>query len=77
MASNSFERLVVFNGKCFIFIIYNFWRGISWLNVLNVERKLVLLRRLGRWLAERTRVAKEMSLRLDSLSTVEKLTDQS
>jgi len=50
---------------------------ISWLNVLNVKRKLVLLRRLGRWQAEKTRVERELSSRLDSLSTVEKLTDQS
>ena len=54
-----------------------FRKVISWLSVLNVERKLVLLRRLGRWQVERTRVAKEMSLRLDSLSTVEKLSDLS
>jgi len=46
---------------------------VSWLNVLSVKEKLVLLRRLGRWLEERTRVAREQSLQLDSLNAVENL----
>lgn len=41
------------------------------------RRKLVLLRRLGRWQVEMASVAKEMSVRLDSLSAVEKPSDQS
>jgi hypothetical protein len=44
---------------------------ILWLNVLNVKEKLALLRRLGKWLEERTRVARELNLRLDFSSAVE------
>ena len=51
--------------------------GILWLNVLNVEVKSALLRRLGRWLADQIRVARETSSQLDSLNTVEKLSDPS
>jgi hypothetical protein len=47
-----------------------FEKGISWLNVQNVERKSVLLKRLGRWLAGKTRAARDWSLQLDSLNIV-------
>jgi len=46
-------------------------KGTLWLNVLNVERKLALLRRLGKWLEEKTRLAREQNLQLGSLSIVE------
>jgi len=49
-----------------------FKREILWLNVLSVERNSVLLRRLGRWLVEKIRVAREWSLQLDSFNVVEK-----
>jgi len=48
-------------------------KGIIWLNVQNVEKKSALLRRPGRWLEEKTRVAREQRLQLDSLNIVEKL----
>jgi hypothetical protein len=51
-------------------------KGIPWQNVLNVERKLVTLRKLGRWLGEKTRVAREQSLQLDSLNIVGSLSDR-
>jgi len=35
---------------------------ILWLNVLNVERKWLLLESLGRWLVKKIRVAREQSL---------------
>jgi hypothetical protein len=46
-----------------------------WLNVPNARKKSVLLRRLGRWLAEKTRVAREQNLQSDSISVVEKTSD--
>jgi hypothetical protein len=46
---------------------------ILWLNVLNVKEKLVLLRRLGRWLEGKIRVAREQNLQLDSLNAAENL----
>jgi hypothetical protein len=48
----------------------------SWLNVLNARKKSVLLRRLGKWLAEKTRVASGLNSQSDSLSVVEKASDQ-
>ena len=48
-------------------------KGIIWLNVLNVKEKSVLLRRLGRWLEGKIRVAREQNLQLDSLNVVENL----
>jgi hypothetical protein len=50
-------------------------KGLLWLNVLNVEKKSALLRRLGRWRADQTRVAKERNSQSDSSSTAEKLSD--
>jgi len=50
-----------------------FQKGSLWLNVLSVKEKSVLLRRLGRWLEEKTRLAKERNLQLDSLNIAEKL----
>jgi hypothetical protein len=54
-----------------------FEKGILWLNALNVKEKLVLLRRLGRWLEERTRVEREQNLLLDCMSAVERSSDLS
>jgi hypothetical protein len=48
----------------------------AWLNALSVRKKSVLLRRHGRWLAEKTRVARGMNSQSDSLSVVEKASDQ-
>lgn len=44
----------------------------EWLNVLNVEWKSVLLKRLGRWLEDRTSKEREQNLPLDSLNVAEK-----
>ncbi len=46
-----------------------------WLNVLNVRKKSVSLRRFGRWLEEKTKVAKELNSQLDSLNAVENRSD--
>jgi len=54
-----------------------FQKGILWLNVPNVKGKSVLLRRLGRWLEEKIRVAREQNLQSDSLNVVENLSDPS
>ena len=45
-------------------------KGIVWLNVLNVEQKSVLLRRLGN-AGDQIRVERKQRLRLDFLSIVE------
>jgi len=50
--------------------------GMLWLNVLSVRKKSVLLRRPGRWLAEKTRVAKGLNSQSDSFTVVEKASDQ-
>jgi len=50
-----------------------FEKGSLWLNVLSVKEKSVLLRRLGRWLEGKIRVARERNLQLDSLNVVENL----
>jgi hypothetical protein len=50
-----------------------FQKGSLWLNVLNVKEKSVLLRRLGRWLEGKIRVAREQNLQLDSFNVVENL----
>jgi hypothetical protein len=47
-----------------------------WLNVPSVRKKSVLLRRLGRWLAEKTRVARGPNSRSDSFTVAEKASDQ-
>jgi len=54
-----------------------FQKGSLWLNVLSVKEKSVLLRRLGRWLEGKIRVARERNLQLDSLNVVENLSDPS
>jgi len=54
-----------------------FRKGSLWLNVLSVKEKSVLLRRLGRWLEGKIRVARERNLQLDSLNVVENLSDPS
>ena len=54
-----------------------FQKGSLWLNVLSVKEKSVLLRRLGRWLEGKIRVARERNLQLDSLNVVENLSDLS
>jgi hypothetical protein len=54
-----------------------FKKGISWLNALNARKKLALQRRLGRWLEEKTRMAREQSLLLDCLNAAENLSDLS
>jgi hypothetical protein len=70
--------LKAMDGKCFILIECNVAeRGMSWLNVLSVRKKLALLRRLGRWLEGKTRAAREWSLRSDSLNAAENLSDLS
>ena len=51
-------------------------KGFPWLNVPYVERKLALLRRLGRWLADLTKAARRRSSRSDSLNTAESLSGQ-
>lgn len=48
-------------------------KGSLWLNVLNVKEKSALLRRLGRWLEGKIRVAREQNLQLDSFNVVENL----
>jgi hypothetical protein len=49
---------------------------IKWENVLNVEKKLVLLRRLGRCaLADQARMARKQSLQLGSSNIVENLSE--
>jgi hypothetical protein len=48
-------------------------KGILWLNALNVKEKSALLRRLGKWLEEKIRVARERNLQLDSLNVAENL----
>jgi len=50
--------------------------GMLWLNVLSVRKKSVLLRRPGRWLAEKTKVAKGLNSQSDSFTVVEKASDQ-
>jgi len=50
-------------------------KGTLWLNVLHAEKKSAHRRRLGRWQANQTRVAKEQNLRLGSLNTAERLSD--
>jgi hypothetical protein len=57
--------------------MYSFSKGIIWLSVLSVRKKLALLRRLGRWLAGRTRAAREWSLRSGCLNAAENPSDQS
>lgn len=52
-----------------------FEMGLLWLNVLYAEKKSVLRRRLGRWLADQTRVERRQSLQSDSTSTAERLSD--
>ncbi len=47
-----------------------------WLNVPSVRKKSVLLRRPGRWLARKTRVARELNSQSDSFPVVEKASDQ-
>ena len=65
-------------GKRFNLIhMYSFSKGIIWLSVLSVRKKLALLRRLGRWLAGRTRAAREWSLRLGCLNAAENPSGQS
>jgi len=48
-------------------------KGSLWLNVLNVKEKSALLRKLGRWLEGKIRVAREQNLQLDSFNVVENL----
>ena len=50
-------------------------KGIVWLNVLNVEKKSVLLRKLGRWLDDQIKVERKQRLQLDFLSIVENLSE--
>jgi hypothetical protein len=52
-----------------------FEKGISWLNVQNVRKKSVNQKRLGRWLVEKIRMAKERNSQSDCLSAVGKLSD--
>jgi hypothetical protein len=40
---------------------YSVKKGTSWLSVLNVEKKSVLLRRLGKWLVDQIRVEREQN----------------
>jgi hypothetical protein len=49
----------------------------SWQNALSVRKKLANPRRLGRWLEEKTRMAREQSLLLDCLNAVENLSNLS
>jgi hypothetical protein len=63
----------VSNGKCFIDIIHNGELGKLWLSALNARKKSASLRRLGRWLEEKTRAARELNSRSDSLNAVENL----
>jgi hypothetical protein len=46
-----------------------------WLSALSVRRKLASLRKLGRWLEEKTRAARELNSQLDSSSAVENRSD--
>jgi hypothetical protein len=70
--------LTLMDGKCFILVECNVAkRGMSWQNVLSVRKKSALQRRLGRWLEEKTRAAKEWSSRSDSLNAAENLSDLS
>ncbi len=50
--------------------------GMLWLNVPSVRKKSVHPRRRGRWLAEKTRVAKGLNSQSDSFTVVERTSDQ-
>ena len=51
-------------------------RELIWQNVPNVRKKSVLLRRRGKWLAEKTRVASEPNSQSDFINAAEKPSDQ-
>jgi hypothetical protein len=55
-------------------VMFEKWK--LWLSVLSARKKSVLLRRPGRWLAEKTRMAREQNSQLDSISVAEKPSDQ-
>jgi hypothetical protein len=50
-------------------------KGISWLNVQCVEEKSLALRRLGRWLANRTKAARGPNSQSDFSNTAERPSD--
>jgi len=52
-------------------------KGVLWQSVPNVEKKLVTLPRLGKWLANQTKAVRKPSLQLDSSTIVELLTELS
>ena len=52
-------------------------KGILWLNVPCAKRKSAILRRLGRWLVEKTRVVRGQNSRSDSINVVERRSDLS
>jgi hypothetical protein len=54
-----------------------FRKGFSWPNVLNVRRKSRILKRLGKWLVEKTRKVREQNSPSDSMSAVENLSGPS